>query len=75
MASHLKSVGLPTHTRDIEGSLPSIADLVAIMRQDKKAQSGKLTFILARGIGEAFIAKNVSDHDVTTFLQEDFERK
>ena len=75
VAGHLKSVGLPTHTSDIEGSLPSIADLVAIMRQDKKAQSGKLTFILARRIGEAFIAKNVSDHDVTTFLQEDFERK
>ena len=75
VAGHLKSAGLPTHTRDIEGPPPPIADLVAIMRQDKKAQSGKLTFILARGIGEAFIAKNVSDHDVTTFLQEDFERK
>ena len=75
VARHLKAVGLPTHMSNIEGSLPPIADLVKIMRQDKKAQSGKLTFILARSIGDAFIAKNVSDHDVTAFLQEDFERK
>ena len=45
------------------------------MRQDKKAQSGKLTFILARAIGDAFIAKNVPDSDVTAFLQEDLKRR
>ena len=72
---HLKAVGLPTHMSNIEGSLPPIADLVKIMRQDKKALSGKLTFILARSIGVAFIAKNVSDDDVINFLQEDIERK
>ena len=72
---HLKAVGLPTHMSNIEGSLPPIADLVKIMRQDKKALSGKLTFILARSIGDAFIAKNVSDDDVINFLQEDIERK
>jgi 3-dehydroquinate synthase len=75
VAKHLKNVGLPTHISDIEGSLPPIADLVAIMRQDKKAQSGKLTFILARAIGDAFIAKNIPDKEVSAFLQEDFERK
>ena len=42
------------------------------MRQDKKAQGGKLTFILARGIGEAFIAKDVTDDGVRDFLTEDF---
>jgi 3-dehydroquinate synthase len=72
---HLKSVGLPTHMNDIEGPLPPIADLIAIMRQDKKAQSGKLTFILARAIGDAFIATNVPDSDVTAFLQEDLKRR
>ena len=75
VAKHLKSVGLPTHVSDIEGSLPPIADLVATMRQDKKAQSGKLTFILARSIGDAFIAKNIPDEEVTAFLQEDFKRR
>ena len=75
IASHLKAVGLPTHISDIEGPLPPIADLVNIMRQDKKAQSGKLTFILARAIGEAFIAKNVPDSAVADFLTEDLKRK
>jgi 3-dehydroquinate synthase len=60
---------------DIAGPLPSPADLVAIMRQDKKAQGGKLTFILARAIGDTFIAKNVPDSAVTDFLAEDFKRK
>jgi 3-dehydroquinate synthase len=75
IAKHLKSAGLPVHVSEIEGSLPSVADLVNIMRQDKKAQNGKLTFILARAIGDAFVAKDISDSDVTDFLQEDFERK
>jgi 3-dehydroquinate synthase len=75
VAKHLKSVGLPTHMNEIEGPLPPIADLVAIMRQDKKAQSGKLTFILARAIGDTFIAKNVPDSAVADFLAEDLKRK
>jgi 3-dehydroquinate synthase len=75
VAKQLKSVGLPTHMSDIEGSLPPIADLVRTMRQDKKAQGGKLTFILARGIGNAFVARNVPDQDVIEFLQEDLKRK
>jgi 3-dehydroquinate synthase len=75
IAKHLKAAGLPTHVKDIEGPLPPIADLVNIMRQDKKAQGGKLTFILARAIGDAFIARNVPDSDVTAFLQEDLKRR
>lgn len=75
VAKHLKSAGLPIHMSEIEGSLPPPADLLNIMRQDKKAEGGKLTFILARAIGEAFIARNIPDSEVVSFLQEDFERK
>jgi 3-dehydroquinate synthase len=75
VAKHLKSVGLPTHMSEIEGSLPPIADLVRTMRQDKKAQGGKLTFILAHGIGNTFVARNIPDQDVIEFLQEDIKRK
>jgi len=71
VAAHLKSAGLPTHTSHIEGSLPPSAALLELMRQDKKAVAGKLTFILARGIGEAFIARDVADADVLAFLEED----
>jgi 3-dehydroquinate synthase len=33
--------------------------LVALMAQDKKVQDGRLRFILARGIGQAFVSDDV----------------
>jgi 3-dehydroquinate synthase len=71
VARHLRSAGLPVFASDIPGTLPPAEDLVAIMRQDKKAVGGKLTFILARAIGDSFIARDVSEADVTEFLRED----
>jgi len=38
------------------------------MAQDKKAEGGQLTFILARGLGDAFVAKNVDGEAVRDFL-------
>lgn len=75
VARHLKAAGLPTHMNDIEGPLPPVSDLVNIMKQDKKAQSGKLTFILARAIGDAFIARSVPESAVADFLKEDLKSK
>jgi 3-dehydroquinate synthase len=74
VARHLKSVGLPTHMRDIEGALPPASELVKIMHQDKKAESGALTFILTRGTGQAFIARGVPEAKVLEFLEEDAKR-
>jgi 3-dehydroquinate synthase len=74
VAAHLKRAGLPVHTRDIPGHLPPPEDLLATMCQDKKAQAGKLTFILVRAIGEAFIARDVAEADVLAFLKEDGAR-
>ncbi|MBZ0262178.1 MAG: 3-dehydroquinate synthase [Hyphomicrobiales bacterium] len=75
VARHLKAAGLPTHMNDIEGPLPPVSDLVNIMKQDKKARSGKLTFILARAIGDAFIARSVPESAVADFLKEDLKSK
>jgi 3-dehydroquinate synthase len=75
VARHLKSAGLPVHISEIPGPLPPPQDLVAIMRQDKKAQAGKLTFVLTRGIGAAFIARDVADSDVIAFLAEDMKQR
>ena len=73
VARHLKSAGLPTHSSEIPGELPPPEQLVTIMRQDKKAEGGKLTFILARAIGDSFIARDVAEKDVTDFLKEDLK--
>jgi 3-dehydroquinate synthase len=66
--AHLRSVGLPTHMGDILGFQSGPRDILAAMRQDKKVERGKLTFILARGIGEGFVARGVDEENVTAFL-------
>lgn len=68
---HLRRAGLPTRVSDIPGELPPSEKLLEIMRQDKKASGGKLVFILARAIGEAFVAHDVAGPDVLGFLEKD----
>jgi 3-dehydroquinate synthase len=75
VAKHLTRAGLPTHVSSIKAALPAPAEMVEIMRQDKKASAGKLTFILTRGLGQAFIAKDVDDKIVTEFLKRDMQQK
>ena len=71
---HLKRAGLPTHVSEISGTLPPKEKLLELMRQDKKAVGGELTFILAKSIGETFVAKNVAEADVLAFLEKDLIR-
>ena len=72
--NHLRAAGLPVDVSRIHNSLPGPRELIDIMRQDKKAQAGKLVFILVRGIGEAFIARDISESDVLAFLTEDMRK-
>jgi 3-dehydroquinate synthetase len=67
--SHLAAVGLPTRVGDIPGLEADAAAALAAMRQDKKVERGRLTFILARGIGACFVAKDVSEAQTLDFLQ------
>jgi 3-dehydroquinate synthase len=57
--SHLKAMGLPASIADLKGERPSADVLLTHMTHDKKARDGKLTFILARGIGDAFQTQDV----------------
>ena len=61
---HLGAVGLPVRLRTIGGDNRrhwDAARLIEHMRGDKKAEAGKLTFILARGIGRAFVTREVDE--------------
>lgn len=71
VAGHLARANLPTHKSQINAKFPKPQKLLELMRQDKKAVAGKLTFILAKKIGEAFIAKDVPDAQVLEFLAKD----
>ena len=67
---HLRAVGLPTRVAHIPGTdRPDPQALFALMQQDKKVQSGQLTLILLRGIGEAFVTREVAGADVAAFLE------
>ncbi|UTP40611.1 3-dehydroquinate synthase [Phenylobacterium sp. LH3H17] len=64
----IAAAGLPTRLAGVAAA-PFAADrLVRHMGQDKKAEDGKLTFILARALGDAFVAKDVSAQAVRDFL-------
>ncbi len=57
--AHLRDMKMKVDLSDIEGELPDTDALIALMGQDKKVVDGRLRFILARGIGEAFITSDV----------------
>ncbi len=63
--AHLAAMGLARDLSDIRGDLPDAEALIALMAQDKKVQDGRLRFVLARGIGAAFVAEDVP-HDLLT---------
>ena len=68
--AHLKAVGLPWRMADVPGGLPDAETLLSFIAQDKKVSRGALTFILTRGIGQSFIARDVPVSEVLAFLKE-----
>jgi shikimate kinase / 3-dehydroquinate synthase len=72
--SHLRAVGLPTQINEIPGFEAAPEAILSAMRQDKKVDRGRLTFILAKGIGESFIARDVAESRVREFLGDELAR-
>ncbi len=70
VAAHLAAAGLPT-TIGAVGAAPSVDELMRLIAQDKKVKGGRLTFVLARGIGAAYIADDVAAADVAAFLEDE----
>ena len=68
-SAHFRAAGLPTRIAEIPGDKPDIEALMKLMAQDKKVRHGKLTFILVRDVGEAFIARDVPSETVRVFLR------
>ena len=68
--AHLREMGMKVDMRDIPGDLPDAAGLLELMGQDKKVLDGKLRFILAQGIGAAFITSDVPRDAVLGVLED-----
>jgi 3-dehydroquinate synthase len=70
---HLRRAGLPTSLGELETLIgcaaPGAGLIVELMMQDKKVARGALTLILARRIGDAFIARDVDTHKIAAFLE------
>ena len=66
--AHLAAMGMKVDIADIPGDLPGPEALIALMGQDKKVVDGELRFILARGIGQAFVADAVPPDAVRAVL-------
>ena len=68
--AHLAAMGMKRDLADIPGELPGARALLDLMGQDKKVVAGTLRFILARGIGDAFVTSDVPQDSVLTVLNE-----
>ncbi len=69
LARHLEAVGLPARPRAILPEPPDAERLMAHMAFDKKSREGGLTFVLTRGLGRAFIARDVAPEAVRAVLE------
>jgi 3-dehydroquinate synthase len=69
VGARLRGIGLPTSLADVPGGAGSPDDILSAMYQDKKVQGGQLTFILARGIGQSFVARGIDPGPVRAFLE------
>ena len=73
--AHLSACGLPTRIGQIPGFDAGAAAILDAMAQDKKVERGALTFILVRGIGQAFVAKSIPADEVARFLEHELQPK
>lgn len=72
LKAHFLEIDLPADFESIRaqvGKMPSLQELLAFMEQDKKVTDGQMTLVLLRGLGDAFIARDVPRDAIGAFLQ------
>ncbi len=67
---HFTRAGLPTDISTIRDGSWSAEKLIKHMGRDKKTEAGRLTFVLARGIGKAFISREVDTDMIKNYLND-----
>ncbi|MCE3232789.1 MAG: 3-dehydroquinate synthase [Rickettsiaceae bacterium] len=65
---HLTKAGLPVSTSDIASKWDA-QELMKIMKHDKKVSDGKMVFILANGIGQSFIKKDIAENCIFATIE------
>jgi 3-dehydroquinate synthase len=67
--NHMRAAGFTTDLRQLPGASYDVDKLMSLIASDKKAEAGKLTFILARAPGRAFIERDAPADVVRELLQ------
>ncbi len=67
--AHMLGVGLPAGPKTLAYRDWNAHSLIARMRDDKKNKDGRITLILARGIGNAYIDPDVDESDLVAFME------
>lgn len=75
LRAHLDRMGMKRTLADIPGPLPDADTLIELMQQDKKVRQGRLTFILARNIGEAFVTRDADMGVIRRVLESALEAR
>jgi 3-dehydroquinate synthase len=70
VAQHFSELGMRRGLADIPGDLPDADGLLELMSQDKKVKDGRIVFVLARDIGEAFVCRDADLAVIRRILQE-----
>lgn len=70
VTTHFSHVGMMAQLPAINGLNWSSDNLLSHMYQDKKVDQGKLTFILMKSIGNAFVTQDVEKQDILDVLDQ-----
>jgi 3-dehydroquinate synthase len=65
---HLAAVGLPTRAPALPGVAWDAGRLIRHMWRDKKVAAGRITFVLASGIGQAFLSRAIPEEALAATL-------
>ncbi len=69
LRAHLREIGLPATPGELAHSDWNAEALLARMRDDKKNRDGRITLILTRGIGNAYIDDTTDETDLVRFME------
>ena len=75
VAAHFRAVGLPSESDALPAIRWSPPALIERMRHDKKVRDGRMTFVLTRGIGRAFLSQDVSPEALGDILDQAFDEE
>ena len=71
LVNHLKESKLPIKLKDLSNKKKWVSkNILKKMQADKKSIKGSIHFILCKGIGAAFIKKNIDNNIVKKTIEE-----